>query len=62
MAHNNDKIRMHMLQKNHYAYLELHAKGAKFLIRVKSGRFKWEQLSLFISNSPSAELESVDLA
>lgn len=44
-----------MLEKNDYTYLELSAKDAKFFIRVKSGSFKWEQLSFFISIFPSAE-------
>ena len=35
------------MEKNHYAHLDFHAKGAKFFIGVKcvtSGRLKWEQL------------------
>ena len=52
------------MEKNHYAYLDFHAKGAKFFISVKSvssGRLKWEQLYFFTSISPSVGFDSADL-
>lgn len=51
------------MEKNHYAYLDSHAEGAKFLISVKSvtsGSLNGRILFIFIS--PSVGFDSADLA